>query len=186
MPDALTNHQITTEGHPTYGGLSGRDIMALAYGLRTIVREEYLTHRVEQVRIFGEAMHKAGIPVVMPIGGHAVYLDINKFFEGTSIKPEDFGGIGLTAMLLAIYGHRACELGNFAFGAYENGKHKFPEVNYVRFAVPRLRYEEQDLRSVVEAVKALHDHRELIKPVDVAYGIGLPLRHFKAKFKFRE
>lgn len=186
VQDQIMNHQIIKEGHPTYGGLSGRDIMALSVGLKVITKEEYLNHRIGQVRDFGNEMNKKGLPVLMPAGGHAIYLDVNKFFEGTNIQPNDFGGISFTAVLLAAYGHRACELGNFAFGSVdESGNDVFPEVNFVRFAIPRLRYEKQDLDFVVESVKALHENKENILPVDVIYGKELPLRHFKAKFRFR-
>lgn len=187
LPDRIMNLQITTEGHPTYGGMSGRDIMALSTGLKIVKKQEYLDGRINQVREFGEGMTKAGIPVLTPIGGHAVYLDVNKFFEGTKMKGEDFGGVAFTAVLLSAYGHRACELGYFAFGTYDpkTGKQTFPEVNFVRFAVPRLRYEKQDLESVVEAVKSIHEKRDEIPPVDVVYGKELTLRHFKARFEFR-
>ncbi len=186
LPDALMDYQITKEGHPTYGGLAGRDLTALCVGLQTVTRSEYLTYRINQIREFGEGMHKAGIPVLRPIGGHAVYLDVNRFFADTKMKPEDFGGISFTAVLLAAYGHRACELGYFAFGSFDKktGKETRPEVNFVRFAVPRLRYEKQDLESVAEAVKALHEERRRIPPVKVTYGRDLPLRHFKARFEF--
>lgn len=188
IPDALMNHQITKEGHPTYGGLSGRDIMALFVGLKTITKKEYLDHRINQVDKFGKSMNKKGIPVLMPAGGHAIYLDINKFFEGTKMRSEDFGGVALTAILLSAYGHRACELGHFAFGSFDKktGKETPPEVNFVRFAVPRLRYEEQDLESTAEAVKALHENRDKIPAISVLYGRELPLRHFKARFSFAD
>jgi len=187
ISDDLTNFQILKEGHPTYGGMSGRDIMALVEGLKTITKEKYLNHRIKQVQYFGEQMHKKGIPVLMPIGGHAIYLDVNRFFEGTTMKPEDFGGISFTALLLALYGHRACELGYFAFGSYnsETKEEKFPEVNFVRFAVPRLRYEKEDLDSVIEAVYNLYENRKSIPGIEITYGKELPLRHFKAKFKFQ-
>lgn len=187
IPDALTDFQIRTEGHPTYGGLSGRDIMALTVGLRTVVKEEYLTYRINQVKYFGERLQEENIPVLTPFGGHAVYLDVNRFFSDTNIKPSDFGGIAITALLLALYGHRACELGYFAFGTYDakTKKETFPEVNFVRFAVPRLRYERQDLDAVVAAVKSLYRNRNAIAPVNVTYGKDLPLRHFKARFAFR-
>jgi tryptophanase len=186
MPDALMNHQMTKEGNPTYGGMSGRDIMALSVGLKITSKEEYLTYRINQVREFGESMHRKGVPVLMPIGGHAVYLDVDRFFEDTDMKPEDFGGVAFTAALLAAYGHRACELGYFTFGSYSKstGSETFPEVNFVRFAISRLRYESQDLESVSEAVKVLHGHRDKIPPVKVTYGKDLPLRHFKARFEF--
>lgn len=188
ITDDIMNFQILTEGHPTYGGMSGRDLMTLVEGLKTITKDEYLDYRIKQVKYFGEKMHENGIPVMMPIGGHAVYLDVNKFFEGTKMKPEDFGGVAFTAILLAAYGHRACELGYFAFGSYDKttGKESFPEVNFVRFAVPRLRYEKEDLDSVVEAVKNIHENRDLIPGVEVIYGKELALRHFKSRFKFKE
>lgn len=186
-PDELMNIQIIKEAHPTYGGLSGRDIMSLVEGLHTVTREEYLTARINQVQAFGAAMHKAGLPVLIPTGGHAVYLDMQKFFADTDMQPQDFGGIAFTALLLALYGHRACELGDFAFGHVDpkSGKEMQHEVNFVRFAIPRLRYEQQDLDAVVEAVKALYDNRHHIPKIDVLFGRELPLRHFKARFSFR-
>lgn len=187
IPDTLTNYQIRTEGHPSYGGMSGRDIMALAVGLKTVVRQDYLDYRIRQVVEFGNNLHKNGIPVVIPIGGHAVYLDMNKFYKGTMMKPEDFGGISFTAMLLSLYGHRACELGYYAFGKYnpETKKDTFPEINFVRFAVPRLRYEREDLDCAIEAVTALYKNRDKIPKVEVVYGRELPLRHFKSRFRFK-
>ncbi|MBI1973446.1 tryptophanase [Candidatus Micrarchaeota archaeon] len=186
VPDELIGSQILKEGNPTYGGISGRDIMTIVEGLKTATREEYLAHRIGQVRQFGERMLGEKLPVVTPFGGHAVYLDVNKFFDGTKMRPDDFGGISLTALLLAAYGHRACELGYFAFGKHDpkTGKESFPPNNFVRFAVPRLRYEQQDLESVSEAVKALHESRDKIPPVKATYGRDLPLRHFKARFEF--
>jgi tryptophanase len=187
IPGMLLDYQILKEGHPTYGGLSGRDIMALASGLATVTDEEYLTYRINQVRDFGEGMHARGVPVVMPIGGHAVYVDVNSFFQNTKMKPDDFGGVALCAVLLAAYGHRACELGYFTFGHFDKVKKVeiLPEVNFVRFAVPRLRYEKQDLDAVAEAMKILHAHREEIPGVRVTYGRELSLRHFKAQFEFK-
>jgi tryptophanase len=188
IPDALMSYQIIKEGHPTYGGLSGREIMALTVGLEIVVKEEYLSHRIQQVQDFGAGMHRKGLPVLRPVGGHAVYVDINRFFAETHMKPDDFGGISLTAVLLSAYGHRACEIGNFSFGHYDTkrGKEVHPDVNFVRFAVPRLRYEKEDLDSVAEAVRILFDHRDRIPPVEVTYGRELPLRHFKARFRFKD
>lgn len=183
----LLDYQIVKEGHPTYGGMSGRDILALVEGLDTVVKEDYLKYRIDQVQRFGQNMSDSGIPIITPVGGHAVYLDINKFFLGTKMKPEDFGGIALTALLLSGYGHRACELGYFAFGSYDKKTHKeiHPDVNFVRFAVPRLRYEDQDLSACADAVKTLYENRDLIPKIEVVYGRDLTLRHFKARFAFR-
>lgn len=186
LADELMNLQILKEGHPTYGGMSGRDIMALVEGLKVVTKEEYLEHRVGQVARLGEALESAGLPVIMPSGGHAVYLDMTKFFADTKMKPEDFGGISFAALLLGLYGHRVCELGNFAFGHYDKALKKeiLPEVNFVRLAIPRLRYEEKDLLSVVEAVSAIYQQRHEIPKIRITYGRDLPLRHFKARFAF--
>ena len=93
-----------------------------------------------------------------------------------------------TAVLLAAYGHRAIELGNFSFGYFDKKTQKemLPEFNFVRFAIPRLRYEKRDLDSVAEAVKILYENRDKIPPVNVTYGRDLPMRHFKARFEFRK
>ena len=121
-----------------------------------------------------------------PVGGHAVYINMDKFFEGVENKDEDFKGLSFTALLM-IAGHRLCELGIFAFCKYENGHEIPPEprMNYVRAAIPRLAYEDQDLFALSEVIKVLHDHREKIPPVDIIYGRDLTLRHFKSRFKFK-
>ncbi|MBI2034495.1 MAG: tryptophanase [Candidatus Levybacteria bacterium] len=184
IPEAIMDYQILTEGHPTYGGMSGRDLMTIIVGLQTVLKEEYLTHRISQIQYFGNSMKEKGLPVVFPIGGHAVYLDMNEFFKGTRMRPEDFGGISFTALLLGLYGHRACELGYFAFGSYDNKtrRHTFPEINYVRLAVPRLRYERQDLEHVAESVEELFQNRDSIPKTKVVTGLNTSLRHFKATF----
>lgn len=186
IPDSLMNHLILTEGNHTYGGMSGRDIMALVAGLKTITKEEYLDSRINQVMEFAKSMKKKGLPVLTPSGGHAIYMDMNKFFEDTDMKADGFGGISFVALLLAKYGHRACELGNFAFGKFDpdTGKEILPEINFVRFAIPRLRYEKRDLESVACACKALYDARKDIPSVKILHGRELALRHFKAKFEF--
>lgn len=187
LKDRLTDWQIMVEGHPTYGGLAGRDIKGIVEGLRTVVRKEYLDHRIGQVELFGRKLTDYGIPVVRPIGGHAVYIDIDDFFDGQNVEDEEFKGLAFTALLL-VAGHRLCELGVYAFGRYDPATGAevppSPRVNYVRAAVPRLAYEDQDLLSVAEAVRVLHEHRERIPGVRVSYGKDLTLRHFKSRFLF--
>jgi tryptophanase len=182
--DNLTDHQILTEGHPTYGGLSGRDIMVIVGGLGTVITEEYLNGRINQVQKFGSSLASLGIPVVEPFGGHAVYIDIDKFFEGTRMKRGDFGGISLTALLL-LSGPRLCELGAFAFGKYdsETQTEKLPPFNYVRAAIPRNKYEEQDLLFVADCIKNLHDKRDGLPRAVPTFGREKSLRHFKAHFE---
>ncbi|MBM3314736.1 tyrosine phenol-lyase, partial [candidate division WOR-3 bacterium] len=183
--DRLTSHQILAEGHPTYGGLAGRDLKATAEGLRTVVREDYLRHRIEQVRRFGQRLHEYGIPVMQPFGGHAVYVDVDRFFAGTKAGDEDLPGIALTALML-VAGHRLCELGIYAFGSHRDGEERPPDprVNNVRAAVPRLAYEDQDLSACAGALRVLYEHRDRIPPVRVDSGRDLDLRHFKSRFSF--
>jgi tyrosine phenol-lyase len=186
FPDKLTNHQILTEGHPTYGGLAGRDLKAIVEGLRTVVREEYLDHRIGQVERFAAKLHGYKIPIMLPAGGHAIYLDMDRFFEGTGTRDEDLKGISFTALML-LAGHRLVELGVYAFGRFQNGKEVAPDprVNNVRAAVPRLVYEDQDLFAACEAVRVLHEYRDRIPGAAVEYGRDLPLRHFKSRFTFK-
>jgi tryptophanase len=185
--ELLTDHQILTEGHPTYGGLAGRDLKALAEGLRTVVRDEYLDARIEQVRRFGQKLLSYKIPIKEPVGGHAVYLDMDRFFAGVEIADENFRGIGFTALLL-FGGHRLCELGIYAFGAFRDGREipPDPRVNNVRASVPRLAYEDQDLFALCETIRVLHENKDRIPGVEVEHGRDLRLRHFKSRFKFKK
>jgi tryptophanase len=183
----LVGHQILVEGHPTYGGLAGRDLKGVVEGLKTIVHQEYLTYRINQVRRFGATIdEQCGASVVVkPVGGHAIYLDLDKFFAGTELRDDQFPGVSLTALLL-IAGHRMCELGVYAFGRYRDGKEIGPDprVNNVRAAVPRLCYEEPDLLSAAEAVGVLYRLREHIPGIEVVYGQDQPMRHFFSRFRF--
>lgn len=182
----LTAHQILVEGHPTYGGLAGRDLKALVEGLKTVVRDDYLNWRIGQVARFGAAVERAcGAEVtVKPYGGHAVYIDLDRFFAGTRLGDDDFPGIALTGLLL-VAGHRLCELGLYAFGRQVNGREVKPDprVNNVRAAVPRLCYEDVDLLALAEVIGVLFQLRERIPPARVEYGADLPLRHFVSRFR---
>ena len=181
----ITNHQIMTEAHPTYGGLTGRDIKALVAGLKTVARIDYLDHRIHQVQRFGRALERNGVPILTPIGGSAVYLKMDEFFEGVPDADEKFKGLSLTALLL-IAGHRLCELGIYAFGSYKNGRETppSPRVNYVRAAVPRLAYEDQDLFAAAEAITVIHRNKDMLPGVRVTRGQDLMLRHMKSDYEF--
>lgn len=180
----LRDHQILVEGHPTYGGITGRDIMVIAQGLKTVVTEEYLRSRIDQVQSFGEMLRERGIPVIEPFGGHAIYIDVDRFCEGTSLRRGDFGGISLTSLLL-LKGIRLCELGAFAFGKVDprTGEDSFPPQNLVRCAIPRNTYEQQDLLYVADCIQSLHERRAQLPCAVPIYGRELPLRHFKARFE---
>jgi len=187
LPAMVVGHQLQVEGHPTYGGLAGRDLKGVVEGLKTVVHEEYLAHRINQVRKFGAAVDRAcgASIVVKPVGGHAIYLDLDQFFAGTRLRDDQFPGVSLTALLL-IAGHRMCELGVYAFGKNVDGTEVGPDprVNNVRAAVPRLCYEDSDLLSAAEAVGVLYRHRDEIPGIEVAYGQNLPMRHFISRFRF--
>jgi tryptophanase len=183
----LVGHQILVEGHPTYGGLAGRDLKGVVEGLKTVVHQEYLTYRINQVQEFGAAIDEecGSSVVVKPVGGHAVYLDLDKFFAGTKLRDDQFPGVSLTALLL-VAGHRMCELGVYAFGKQVDGREVGPDprVNNVRAAVPRLCYENCDLESAAEAVGILYRRRDRIPGVEVVYGQDRPMRHFISRFRF--
>jgi len=177
----LKEKQILTFGNDSYGGLSGRDIMALAVGLYEVVKEPYLAERIRQVREFARKLAKNGVPVVLPAGGHAVYINVEAFFKGTAMEIDDFGGVGFTIELLRHYGIRACELGPFAF----EWDKKTPEqrkgiLNFVRFAVPRNVYDTSHIDYAVAAITELHRNRDKIPKVKVSRGIDLRLRHFQS------
>ncbi len=177
----LKEKQILTFGNDSYGGLSGRDIMALAVGLYEVVKEPYLAERIRQVREFARKLANNNIPVVLPAGGHAVYINVEEFFKGTDMEIDDFGGVGFTIELLKHYGIRACELGPFAF----EWDKKTPEqrkgiLNLVRFAVPRNVYDTSHIDYAVAAITELYRNRDKIPKVKVSRGRELRLRHFQS------
>ncbi|MFX1592927.1 MAG: beta-eliminating lyase-related protein, partial [Promethearchaeota archaeon] len=176
----LRERQILTFGNDSYGGMSGRDIMALAAGLYEVVKEPYLNERKTQVREFARKLAQNGVPVVLPAGGHAVYLNMDKFFEGTDMAIEDFGGVGFTIELLKQYGIRAVELGPFAF----EWDKKTPEqrkgiLNFVRFAMPRNVYSASHIDYAVAAITELYQNKDKIPKVKISRGAKLRLRHFQ-------
>ncbi|MHA1508080.1 MAG: tryptophanase [Promethearchaeota archaeon] len=177
----LKEKQILTFGNDSYGGLSGRDIMALAVGLYEVVKEPYLAERIRQVREFARKLAKNGVPIVLPAGGHAIYINVAEFFKDTAMEIKDFGGVGFTIELLKHYGIRACELGPFAF----EWDKKTPEqrkgiLNLVRFAVPRNVYDTSHIDYAVAAITELYHNRDKIPKVKVSRGSDLRLRHFQS------
>jgi len=177
----LKEKQILTFGNDSYGGLSGRDIMALTVGLYEVVKEPYLAERIRQVREFARKLAQNGIPVVLPAGGHAVYINVEEFFKGIDMEIDDFGGVGFTIELLKHYGIRACELGPFAF----EWDKKTPEqrdniLNLVRFAIPRNVYDSSHIDYAVAAITELYKNRDQIPKVKISRGAKLRLRHFQS------
>ncbi|MHA1613171.1 MAG: tryptophanase [Promethearchaeota archaeon] len=176
----LKEKQIVTIGNDSYGALSGRDIMALSVGLYEVVKEKYLKSRIEQTRYFAKKLAEHNVPVILPAGGHAVYLDMERFLEGTGMVTEDFGGVGFTIELIKHYGIRACELGPFAFEYDQRTPEQRKDIlNLVRFAIPRNAYNSADIDYTVAAVVELFNHKESIPKVRISRGKELSLRHFQ-------
>ncbi|MFX1388435.1 MAG: tryptophanase [Promethearchaeota archaeon] len=176
----LKEKQILTFGNDSYGGMSGRAIMALAAGLYEVIQEPYLNERKAQVREFARKLAQNGVPVILPAGGHAVYINMDKFFEGTDMKIEDFGGVGFTIELLRHYGIRAVELGPFAFEwDKKTPKQQKGILNLVRFAMPRNVYSAPHIEYAVAAITELYRHKKIIPKVKISRGAELRLRHFQ-------
>ena len=176
----MKEKQILTFGNDSYGAMSGRDIMALATGLYEVVQEPYLNERKFQVRNFARKLAQNNVPVILPAGGHAVYLNMDKFFEDSDTKPDDFRGVGFTIELIRHYGIRAAELGPFAFEWDKKSPDQRKGVlNLVRFAVPRNVYGPSHIDYAVAAIIELYNNREKIPKVKISRGAELRLRHFQ-------
>jgi len=152
---------ILTEGFPTYGGLAGRDLEALAVGLEEVLDEDYLRYRIASTRYVGERLAAAGVPVFQPIGGHAVYLDGRRFCP--HLDDEDLPAWSLGVALYEHAGIRSCEVGNVVWGRPRSaGGWTWPALDLLRLAIPRRVYTQSHMDYVVEAISELHGDRERI------------------------
>ena len=143
--------EILTEGFPTYGGLAGRDLEAIAQGLREVVDEDYLRYRIRSTAYLGEALVEAGIPCVQPIGGHAVYLDAAALLP--HIPPLAYPGQALAVALYREGGIRGCEIGTVMFGRHPDGSEAPAPMELVRLAIPRRVYTQSHIDYVIEVVR---------------------------------
>ena len=172
---------ILTEGFVTYGGLAGRDLEAMAQGFIEVLDEDYLQYRIRSIAYLGEHLLAAGVPIVEPPGGHAIYIDAAAFCP--HIPREQFPG---QALLVALYRHagiRAVEIGSVMFGAGEpetGGSH--PPLELVRLAIPRRVYTQSHIDYVVEAVVEVYQKRETLRGLRIVEAPPT-LRHFTAKFE---
>jgi tryptophanase len=181
--ERLKNKLILIEGFPTYGGLAGRDLEAIAIGLEEVLDEDYLSFRVGQVTAFGEELVSAGVPVVEPIGGHAVYIDARAF--APHLAPEEYPAEALTIALYREGGIRAVEIGGVMFGRPDPnrpGRETLPDLDLVRLAVPRRVYTNSHLEYVAEVVRRLHRQPEKLRGVRIVRQAPV-LRHFTAEFE---
>ncbi len=177
----LSNMLILIEGFTTYGGLAGRDLEAIAIGLEEVLDERYLAHRVGQVRRFGERLVAAGVPIVLPIGGHAVFLDAKRFLP--HIPQDRFPAQALTCALYLEGGVRGVEIGGLMFGAPdETGKWHWPELELVRLAVPRRVYTDAHLDHVVEVCAKILACRDTVRGLRIVKRAPV-LPHFTARLE---
>ncbi len=173
--------QISCYGNDSYGGMSGRDIMALAAGLYEECNFNYQKARVEQCEYLAQGFYKAGVKgVILPAGGHGVYINMTDFFDGKR-GHETFAGQGFSVELIRRYGIRVSELGDYSMEYDRKTPEQQAELcNVVRFAVNRSQLSREHLDYVIAAVKALYEDRESIPNMRIVWGRDLPMRHFHA------
>ena len=164
---------ILTEGYPTYGGLAGRDLEAIAVGLQEALEEDYLRYRIASTAYLGNHIAERGVPIVQPPGGHAIYLDARAFLP--HLPAEQFPGVALAAELYLEGGIRSVEIGSLMFGAAA-------AMDLVRLAVPRRVYTQSHIDYVVEVILAVWEKRESIKGLRLNYEAPF-LRHFTAQLE---
>ena len=172
---------IITEGYSTYGGLSGRDMEAIAVGLEEVFEPDYLNYRIKSTGYMGEQLRKIGVPLIWPPGGHAIYVDAKAFYP--HIPVEEFPGQALACELYLKAGIRCCEIGSVMFGKKdENGKLIPAAMELVRLAIPRRVYTQSHIDYVVETFRELEQERERAHGYRITYEPPF-LRHFTARFE---
>jgi tryptophanase len=181
LAEACQNLLIITEGFATYGGLSGRDMEAIAQGLQEVYRPDYLKYRISSTGFLGDNLHKMGVPIMRPTGGHAVYIDAKAFYS--HIPVDQYPGQALVLDLYRKGGIRAVEIGSVMFGKTDSDGKLIPSpMELVRLAMPRRVYTQSHVEYILEVFE------ELIKEKDQAKGVRITkepkfLRHFTAHFK---
>jgi tryptophanase len=172
--DALAQQEenllILTEGYPTYGGLAGRDLEAIAVGLEEALEEPYLKYRIISTAYLGAHLTQGGVPIVLPPGGHAIYVDARAFLP--HIPPESFPGVALACELYLEGGLRSVEIGSLMFGQHA-------AMDLVRLAIPRRVYTQSHIDYVIEVVLEVWKRRQEIRGMKITYEASF-LRHFTA------
>ncbi|MDH5432961.1 MAG: tryptophanase [Gammaproteobacteria bacterium] len=174
------NVLILTEGFPTYGGLSGRDLEAMAVGLEEVVEEDYLNYRITSTAYFGNALDKIGIPIVKPVGGHAVYIDARAMLPHIDVK--HYPGQALAIEMYRLGGIRACEIGTVMFGRQPDGSEKPAAMDLVRMAIPRRVYTQSHIDYCIECLEEVFTNKDKLKGVRIIWEPPM-LRHFTAHFE---
>lgn len=174
------NILIVTEGFPTYGGLSGRDLEAMAQGLEEVLDEQYLTYRIRSVEYLGEKLTTAGVPILQPPGGHAVYIDARRFLP--RVPPEQFPGQAIVCELYRLGGIRSVEIGSVMFGRTDDsGAFVPPQMELVRLAIPRRVYTQSHIDYVIEVAAEAYAGRDRLRGYRIVEEPPV-LRHFTARF----
>jgi tryptophanase len=175
------NLLVITEGFPTYGGLAGRDLEAISIGLKEVTHEDYLRYRIRSIEYLTNKLVAAGVPVMQPAGGHAVYIDAKEFLP--NIPVCQYPGQALVAALYIEGGIRGVEIGSLMFGKYDNGKKLVPaQMELVRLAIPRRVYTQSHIDYVSEVIIDVFKRRPQIKGLKIIEEAPI-LRHFTAKLK---
>lgn len=173
------NLLIITEGFPTYGGLAGRDLEAIAIGLSEVMDEHYLQYRIRSIEYLSNKLTDAGVPIIRPAGGHAVYLDAKEFNK--HIPVDQYPGQALACTLYIEGGIRGVEIGSLMFGKYDAAHRLIPaQMELVRLAIPRRVYTQSHIDYVAEVVIEVYKKREEIRGLEITEEAPL-LRHFTAK-----
>ncbi len=180
LAEASRNLLILTEGFPTYGGLAGRDLEAIAVGIAESVSHDYLQYRIKSTAYLGQALSAAGIPVVLPIGGHAVYIDARAMLP--HIPSLEYPGQALAVALYEKGGVRGCEIGSVMFGAQPDGSEKAAAMDLVRLAIPRRTYTQSHIDYVIEVCLAVAKESASLRGYRIVKA-PKALRHFTAVFE---
>ncbi len=180
LATACKNLLIITEGFATYGGLSGRDMEALAIGLKEVFEPDYLHYRIRSTAFLGEKLKEMGVPLMWPIGGHAVYIDAKELYP--HIPVHEYPGQALVCELYLKGGIRTVEIGSVMFGKYDEAGKLIPSpMELVRLAIPRRVYTQSHIEYVIEVFEKIMEDRKNAKGLKI---IEEPkfLRHFTSKF----
>jgi tryptophanase len=180
LAEQCRNLLILTEGFPTYGGLAGRDLEAIAQGLREVVEPDYLRYRIRSTAYLGDGLRRAGVPIVQPTGGHAVYIDARALLP--HVPPLQYPGQSLAVALYEVGGIRACEIGTVMFGRQPDGSERPASLDLVRLAIPRRTYTQSHVDYVIEVCAEVAAHAGDLGGYRI---VDEPrsLRHFTARFE---